>query len=182
MGFWKTRGNAVPVLMGVILVIVIVFPRQGRGQEIQINEIAFEEWNLSDGEEWGNGWVEIKNISDDTLSTHGFSLTLNNAPPWQFPDTLLGINEYLLVWLSGKDRNSPGRTLHASFTITEERNAFTIRDDSRNLTLDSVSVAEKMYWDESRIRFPENSNSWYNSNLRTPGYQNPSPGPWKRVS
>lgn len=180
MGIWKYREDVAAFLIGIVLSIFVA--HESLSQGLQFNEVAFEEWYLDDGEEWGNGWIEIKNTSGGTVSTNGLSLTLNNNEPWQFPDTVMEANQYLLVWLSGKNRNSPGTVLHASFTITDAHNVFTIRNEAINITVDSINVVEKMYWNESRIRYPENSENWYNSNLRTPSSQNPSPGPWKRLA
>lgn len=175
MIFLKTRSH-------VFFVLLLLIVHCSQAQQLQITEITVEDWNLYDGDEWGNGWVELKNTATQPMSMKGTSLILNNEAPWPLPDMYLEANEYVLIWLSGKNRSNDKQYLHASFVISGTDNVVSLYDDINEVTLDSVVVRHNLNWNESRSRFPETSNNWHNTTLRTPRYENVSPGPWKRVT
>ena len=53
-------------------------------------------------------WIELHNRSDALVSLDGFGLSDDPAEPfkWRFPDTKLAPGEHLLVFASGKDRQT----------------------------------------------------------------------------
>jgi hypothetical protein len=152
-------------------------------QQIQINEIAYEEWFMPDDDyDWGSGWIELKNNSDVSVTTSNWYLKLNNNEPWALPSLELNANAHLFIWLSGKNRNEDQNNLHASFTIIQDYNKFKLYDSSSNTIIDSLTITNQPYWNESRSRFPENGTTWYNSKNKTPGELNAVFGPWRRVA
>jgi len=66
-------------------------------------------------------WLEIYNSSGVPVSLTGWSLTddVNDPGRWIFPNITLGAQQYLVVFLSGKDRRptTPGSKLHTNFKL-----------------------------------------------------------------
>ncbi len=63
-------------------------------------------------------WLEIHNLSDIPVSLNGWYLTddPDELTKWQFPD--IAIDDYLLLFASGKDRTDPEDQLHTSFSLS----------------------------------------------------------------
>jgi hypothetical protein len=76
------------------------------------NIIADEDGDSSD-------WIEIRNLSPNTVNLEGWSLTddSGNLRKWRFPATNIVANGHLVVFASGKDRRTPGRPLHTNFKL-----------------------------------------------------------------
>ncbi len=70
-----------------------------------------------DGDE--EDWIEIANESTVAVDLIGWSLTDDTSRPskWVFPSVVVGPNEHVIVFASGKDRQSEDGTLHASFKL-----------------------------------------------------------------
>ena len=64
-------------------------------------------------------WVEIFNPSGSVALLNGYYLTddASDLTKWSFPAETLGIDEYLLVWASGKNRSVAGSELHTNFSL-----------------------------------------------------------------
>ncbi|MBO6060999.1 MAG: lamin tail domain-containing protein, partial [Clostridia bacterium] len=88
-------------------------------QELRINE-------LGPGSE---GWVEIKNVSGETVSCSAYYLSDDAGTPfkWHFPETELGPNALLTVELNGRDTSAP---LAASFKVSRSENALYIFNEA----------------------------------------------------
>lgn len=65
-------------------------------------------------------WIEIYYDGEEPLSLELFGLTDDPDEPfqWIFPDTTIYPGEYMMIWASGKDRNTPGQPLHTNFSIS----------------------------------------------------------------
>ena len=70
-----------------------------------------------DGED--SDWIEIYNPSGSITDLEGYYLTddAGDLTKWAFPAGTLGIDEYLLVWASGKNRAVSGEELHTDFSL-----------------------------------------------------------------
>ena len=79
----------------------------------------------SDGER--NEWAEIHNRGSEAVSLAGYYLSddADNPAKWAFPDVSIAPDEYLLIFLSGKDRTDGGE-LHASFRLSTSDTALTL--------------------------------------------------------
>jgi len=64
-------------------------------------------------------WIEIYNAGTNTVDLNGWFLR-DSASSWQFPETPLAPNSFLIVFASNKNRRTPGRPLHTNFKL--ERN------------------------------------------------------------
>ena len=93
-------------------------------QELEISEfVASNESGLQDEDGEFSDWIEIHNTgSDDSVDLAGLYLTDNDQElnQWAFPSIMLGPNEYLVVFASGKDRKTAGRELHTNFKLSAD--------------------------------------------------------------
>ena len=90
---------------------------------VAINEIlAANRSGLTDEDDSAEGWVEILNRGAERVSLLGWSLTDDREEPakWVFPNVVLAPGEYLVVFVSGKDRRDPEAELHANFKLDPE--------------------------------------------------------------
>lgn len=70
-----------------------------------------------DGDE--EDWIELRNVSGQTVNTLGWGLTDSAAEPlkWRLPSTNLPPGGFLVVFASGKDRGVPGARWHTNFRL-----------------------------------------------------------------
>lgn len=88
---------------------------------LQINEMMVDNIDsITDSNNDRSGWVEICNISGETVSLDGYFITddPSNSTKWRFPDISLNPEEYIVVFLSGKDKTS--EELHTSFKLNKQ--------------------------------------------------------------
>jgi len=66
-------------------------------------------------------WIELFNAGPQPVQLGGWHLTDSYRDPakWQFPETVLGPGQYLLVFASGKDRRQVGAELHTNFKLKD---------------------------------------------------------------
>ncbi len=62
-------------------------------------------------------WIELYNNSNITISLNGYFLSdeSGDLTQWAFPDTLIGPNDYLIIWADDEE-GQPG--LHANFKLS----------------------------------------------------------------
>jgi hypothetical protein len=74
---------------------------------------------VSDEDGDDSDWIEIYNPSGSVADLEGFFLTddASDLTKWAFPAESLGVDDYLLVWASGKDRAVSGGELHTNFSL-----------------------------------------------------------------
>ena len=70
-----------------------------------------------DGEH--SDWIEIANVTSNTVNLLNWSLTddLANPGQWRFPGTNLAAGDRLVVFASNKNRRTPGKPLHTNFRL-----------------------------------------------------------------
>lgn len=86
-----------------------------------INEVLPDnKYGITDAEGDRSDWAELYNRSSEPVSLGGLFLSDRKDDPekWALPDEILGPDEYLLVFLSGKDCREG--ELHASFSLSEK--------------------------------------------------------------
>ena len=78
---------------------------------------------LADSEGEYHDWVEIGNNGDQPIHLKGYGLSDSkmSTRKWIFPDVTIHPNEYLLVFLSGKDMVTEYGELHASFRLNTNK-------------------------------------------------------------
>ena len=72
-------------------------------------------------------WIEIQNVSADSVDLSGWSMKSRRNEPWRFPATNLAGGNFLVVFASGKNRSVPGRPLHTDFKLPAESGSLVLR-------------------------------------------------------
>ncbi|MEG1525276.1 MAG: lamin tail domain-containing protein [Clostridia bacterium] len=114
-------------------------------------------------------WVELVNISAQSVPLHGYFLSDDEADlyKWALPDSMLPAGAYLLIFLSGKDRTEG--ELHASFRLGDSDNTLYLTTID-GMKTESISLIEIEGADISIGRDASGRTRYYAQ--PTPGYQN----------
>ncbi len=101
-------------------------------------------------------WIELFNISDETVDMSGMYLSDNpeNFLKWQFPEgTTIAPRDYLIIWADEDGSDEPG--LHANFKLSSREETVWLFDidECNNLLLDTVSFND-LEVDQSVGRVP----------------------------
>ena len=145
-----------------------------KGSPIVINELmASNTRSIADPQGQYEDWLELHNLSDNTVNLTGMYLTdkIDNLKKWEFPeDTSIPAHGYLLVWLDEDGKAEGG--LHANFKLS--RNGETVMlvdtDIRGNQVLDTVAF-EKQEKDVAFGRWPNGSGTLKQVQT-TPGKEN----------
>ncbi len=122
-------------------------------------------------------WIELKNISEQTIRLAGMYLSdsPDNPLKWQFPDgTEIEPGEYLLVWADEDGGDEPG--LHANFKLSSKGETIWLFDTIENghALLDSATI-EGLAGDQSCGRYPDGTGLMQVSSVPTPLEPNAKP-------
>ena len=161
----------------IALLLVLVFLLSGRtfhAQAVVINEyMASNRSVLSDEDGDFPDWVELKNTGSAPVEMEGYWLSDDPTNPlkWQFPAVTIETGDFLLLFLSGKDRRNPaGPYLHTNFRLSAAGETLVLcTTDSR--IVDSVETGE-MLSNISRGRKPGQKDEWVYFLEPTPGGEN----------
>lgn len=114
----KTTKN---IAFAIIFTLVITI-QKSTASSLVISEFMASMSNTNiivdeDGD--SSDWIEIRNISANAVNLDGWFLTdnTNNLRKWRLPSTNIVANGYIVVFASGKDRDTPGRPLHTNFKL-----------------------------------------------------------------
>lgn len=91
---------------------------------VRISEVLPKNrYSLMDSDGDRSEWAELYNSSDQPVSLLGYYLSdnPNNPCKWAFPDIAIQPSEYLIVFLSSKNRTTG--ELHASFSLSDNDEA-----------------------------------------------------------
>lgn len=139
-------------------------------EPVHINELMLKNtMSLLDEDGDRSDWVELYNSSSSSVSLFGYYLSDDAGDPlkWALPETELGAGEYLIVYLSGKDREK-----HTNFKVG--------RGESLILTnMNSFSLETVFFPDESRldnISYGIQDGKWLFFGKGTPGKANTASG------
>ena len=121
-------------------------------------------------------WLELINLSDETVSLHNCWLSNDSGKlsMWRFPDTALSSGERILIFCSGKDRSD--REYHTNFTLS--RNGGNIWLSSSGNVLNTVNYPE-MEKDTSAVFLSETNQTPDTAIITyyaTPGFANSAEG------
>jgi len=87
---------------------------------IVINEFAaINDSGLKDEDGDHSDWLELHNYGEQPVDLSGTHLTDNRKKPirWEVPTATIEPGEYLVIFLSGKDRGDAKAPLHANFAL-----------------------------------------------------------------
>ena len=141
---------------------------------VVINELmAINTKSIADPQGQYEDWLELHNLSDNTVDLTGMYLTdkIDNLKKWAFPkDTSIPAHGYLLVWLDEDGKAKAG--LHANFKLSGNGETVMLVDtDTRgNQVLDTVAF-EKQEKDVALGRWPNGSGKLKQVQT-TPGKEN----------
>lgn len=137
-------------------------------KKIVINEILpNNKGNFKDPNGNYSGYIEIKNISKETIdiANYGLSNNENVSFKWQFPSKRLSPNEVLVVWTSGI--SSKEDNLSTSFKLNNT-NGFAILSDNKGKVIDKVEYKNL----GNGIAYIKQGGKFLESNSVSPGYDN----------
>ena len=120
------------VLSIFLFVCAFVTLNSATGQSLVINELQSRNFRtLADGNGDFEDWCELKNISDSPVNLAGYGLSDDQSQPfrWIFPDVEIQPGEFLLVWLSGKNKTNPSSPLHTNFSLTSTEPLLLVNPD-----------------------------------------------------
>ena len=112
-------------------------------------------------------WIELYNPSAQSVELSGYALTdeAGDLEKWRFPEgTAIGAGEYLVVFLSGKNKEVNGE-LHTNFSLGSEDETVILADNAAAVC-DSVAV-ESLPGNVSKGRIDAESFGYFP--LPTPG-------------
>jgi hypothetical protein len=77
---------------------------------------------LNDGDGDSSDWIELLNTGTVAVDLSNWRLTpkADKSEQWRFPAVTLGVNKYLVVFASGKDRTNAAAPLHTDFKLAKE--------------------------------------------------------------
>ena len=108
-----------------------------------INEVLQKNsFTLIDQDGDRSEWVELYNRSSKAVSLKGYFLSDDDSAPFRFalPDRMLEAGDYLVVFLSGKDRVSNDE-IHASFQLAADETAVYLTN-ANSFTRDTFELRE----------------------------------------
>lgn len=116
-------------------------------------------------------WVELYNTSVETIDLTGWGLSDTEERPkrWVFPETTIGPGEYLIVFLSGKNRANPGEELHTDFRLNDYEDTLFL-SNLHGQIVSEVHIS-KVKKDMTYALAPE-TGQWEVYSLPTPGHPN----------
>jgi len=136
-----------------------------------INEVLQKNsFTLIDQDGDRSGWVELYNRSSEAVSLKGYFLSDDASAPFRFalPDQTLEAGDYLVVFLSGKDRVSNDE-IHASFQLASSETEIYLTN-ANSFTRDTFALVADCPADVSVGRAEDGSMLFYA--YPTPWYEN----------
>ncbi len=112
-------------------------------------------------------WVELYNYSkkDINLKYIYISDNINKITKYELPDKVLKPNEYVVVYLSGRDEYVNGE-IHANFRLSSKDEKLVISNGKK--IIDSVDIVEL----DSNVSYGLKDKKWYYFTTPTKGYEN----------
>lgn len=153
----------------------VVWQSMDETDAIRISEVlSNNEFSIADTDGDRSDWVEIYNASDSPVSLLGYYLTDNVLEPdkWAFPDITIGSGEYLIVFLSDKDK-IVGNEIHTSFGLSSTDEGIFL-STYNGMRMDAVYIPEELSSNISIGRGNDGSILYYAQ--PTPGKANTAVG------
>ncbi len=142
---------------------------------VVINEVQCKNTvGIADEDGDRNDWIELKNISSETVNLNYYSLGSSLSAPyaWQLPDINLGAGETILVYCSGKDVSEVSGELHTNFTLKTSSLCVTVSDIEGKI-IDYTEISS-VSADASYAR--DDNGNYAETFSPTPGYDNSEEG------
>ncbi|NQS98744.1 MAG: CotH kinase family protein [candidate division Zixibacteria bacterium] len=158
-------------------------PEETHGYEVSVNPLslyinefmAANDTTIPDPQGDFDDWVEIWNGGSVAINLGGMHLTddLEEPDKWVFPDTMLALGAFLLVW-ADDDEGDPG--LHTNFRLSANGEEIGLFDDEASgfILIDSITFGPQAQ-DVSYGRNPDGGPEWKTFIPSTPGFSNHTP-------
>jgi len=169
--------NIIPIIIISLTILLYVSTSPAHSQELHINEVlASNASGIEDEDGDTEDWIEIYYAGNEPLNLQGYGLSDDYDRPyrWVFPDITIQPGEFLLIWASGKDRDSPGNPLHTNFSIAASGEEVLLTDPDGN-RIDELAPTS-IPTDISLGRQPDGTGDWYFFDEPTPGASNNTVG------
>ncbi len=137
-------------------------------KNLEINEIlANNKGNFKNSYGEYSGYIEIKNISKNTIDLANYSLSNdeNVSFKWQFPSMRLSPGEVVVVWTSGI--NSKEGDLSTSFKLNSN-NGFVVLSNNKGKVIDKVEYKNL----GNGVAYIKQGGTFLESSSVSPGYDN----------
>ncbi len=157
----------------IALLLFLVTQAGSLHAQVAINEfMPVNNATLADEDGDYGAWLELYNYSDDPyhLQAHGLSDDPVDPWKWVFPNVSIHPGEFMIIWLSGKDRREVGNPLHTGFSPGD--NVATLRLTSFQGTLVDAAEAPQIPSDYSWGRYPDGTGPFHIFSQPTPGEPN----------
>ena len=123
-------------------IISFLFLNNVKAQSIIINEVSSLNFSVIQDEDGDfEDWIEIYNNGNQAVNLHHYHITDDPSTPnkWAFPEYNLLPDTYLLVWASGKNRDS--EHFHTNFSLKSGGEHLMLRNHLGQL-VDEVMLPE----------------------------------------
>lgn len=173
-----SRRVVIPVAMlaSMLFAMLTLFPVTASAQVV-INEVqASNSATIADEDSDFEDWIELYNTGADTVDLGWYGLSDDYERPfrWVIPQGVsIAPGGFLLIWASGKDRNTPGEPLHTNFSIAQEGEEVLLTHFNGG-RLDEIPPT-RIPSDYSYGRYPDGAGEWFFFDQPTPGAANGSP-------
>ena len=153
------------------LFLIVIFLGSGRvfADPIVSEFMAINDATLTDEDGDFSDWIEIYNVSNQSVYLDGWFLTDDETrlERWRFPDIMIEAGGYLIVFASNKNRINPGNELHANFRLSGQGEYLAL------VKPDGITVASE-YEPEFPQQYPDISYGIDSNNFVY--FLNPTPG------
>lgn len=140
-----------------------------RGALVISEIMAKNHATLSDEDGEQPDWIELHNISSDTIDLSGFTISDDPDSGWSIPRGTVASGDYFIIYADGKDR--AGAIPHADFSLSAGETV--VLRDAEGRFIDSVKC-ECDTADYSQML--EESGEWTDTVYPSPGFPNTGAG------
>lgn len=157
-----------------LLAALVLLASSGAAQTPLINEfMGSNASTIADDDGDYSDWLELHNPVQAPFDLTGCYLSDDAGNPlrWRFPASSVPPQGFLLVWASGKDRQSAGGDLHTNFAISAGGEPLLLTAADGQTLLDQ-SPATALAADVSYGRLPDGAPNWAYFGVSTPGTAN----------
>ena len=158
------------IMKKYFLFLIIISTNFLYSQNIVINEVmASNTTTIYDEDGDASDWIELYNSGNSSIDVSGFYISdnTNQIKKWQIESAVINPKEYLLIFASDKNRQTP--QLHANFKISAAGESINLSDPNGNV-VDQIDLPES-YQDISYGRSSDGDSEWYHQ-TPTPGTEN----------
>lgn len=145
---------------------------------VRLNEFLISNsYSKMDADGDRNAWAEIYNASAESVSLKSYAISDDKNDPvkWRFPDVTLAPGEYLVVFLSGKDRSVAGEELHTGFRLSRSDTELMLTNLG-TMECEVITLPEEVHANVSYGRALDDPTRWEHFAQPTPGHENTTKG------